>query len=263
VHVDVAFASRAFARSLAYRANALLAIFGNLVIILIQVAIWRAVLGAGTVAGVGAREMVTYAILSTGLTGLLLYESTMQSVDRRLRSGDIAVDLIRPVSYPRYLAADALGQAAFHGAFAIAPTLVVAGLVFGLEAPASPIHLAAFVVAVGLSLTVSFVFGYLSALLAFWFLTTLHFEWSLGAFFKVFGGAFLPLWFFPPGLAEVAGWLPFRYLNFVPVAIYLGQVPVPELAGTLLVGLAWAAALLGLAGWLWSRSVRRLVIQGG
>jgi ABC-2 type transport system permease protein len=180
-----------------------------------------------------------------------------------LRKGEIAVDLIRPVSYPRYLAADALGQAAFYGVFAIAPTVVVAGLVFGVEPPASPIHFAAFVLAVVLSLTVSFTFGYLSALLAFWFLTTLHFEWSLGAFFKVFGGAFLPLWFFPPVLAEVADWLPFRYLNFVPLAIYLGRVPAPELAATLLLGIAWVAALLGLAAWLWSRSVRRLVIQGG
>ena len=79
----------------------------------------------------------------------------------------------------------------------------------------------------------------------------------------VFAGAFLPLWFFPAWLGALAAWLPFRYMNFVPVAIYLGRIPTGDLAPTLLLGLAWTLALLGLTGWLWSRAMRRLVVQGG
>ena len=141
--------------------------------------------------------------------------------------------------------------------------LVVAGLAFGLEPPASPLDFAAFLLAVLLALAVSFSIGYLIALLAFWFLTTLHFGWSLLAFNPVFAGTFPPLWFFPSGLAAVASWLPFRYQAFVPVSIYLGRIPLGDLAGALTLGLGWAAALLGLCGWLWSRAMRRLVVQGG
>jgi ABC-2 type transport system permease protein len=256
------FAGRAFARSLAYRANTALRIVGNLAAVVIQATIWRALLGHGAVAGIDVRTMVTYAILSTSV-GMLLLTNMFRPLDERLRTGNIAVDLLKPLSYPLYLAADSLGGAAFQGLFTMLPTLAIAALAFGLAPPASGLHLAAFLAALALALAVSFALGYLIALLAFWFLTTMHFDWSLGAFVKVFSGAFLPLWFFPPWLAAVASWLPFRYLNFVPVAIYVGRIPADQLAGTLLLGLGWSLALLGLAGWLWNRSMRRLVVQGG
>lgn len=256
------FATRAFSRSLTYRVNTFLRIAGNLVTILIQVAIWRALLANGAVAGIDVRTMVTYSILSTSVGMLLLYSTTMRMVDGRLNTGNIAGDLLRPLSYPLYLAADSLGVAAFQ-AVAMLPTLAAAAAAFGLDPPAAGSYLLAFAAALALALSVSFALGYLIAVLAFWFLTTMHFEWSLMAFTKVFAGAFLPLWFFPPWLAAIAAWLPFRYLNFVPVAIYLGRIPVGELAGTLLLGLGWSLALLCLARWIWQRSVRRLVVQGG
>ena len=115
----------------------------------------------------------------------------------------------------------------------------------------------------GIAMAISFALGYLMALGAFWFLTTLHFQWTLMGFTKLLSGAVVPLWFFAPWLAFVAEVLPFRYLQFVPVAIYLGRVPDGAVVGTLLVGLAWAAGLLGLARLVWSFAVRRLVLQGG
>jgi ABC-2 type transport system permease protein len=256
------FARRSFERNTAYRVSTLLRVVGNVVVVLIQVTIWRALLGHGAVAGVTLAQMVTYSIVSTCLN-LLLLTGLYRALDDRLRTGNIAVDLAKPLSYPLYLAADSLGTAAFQGAFAMLPTLLVAWLAFGLQPPASGLDLAAFLVAVLLALAVSFSIGYLIALLAFWFLTTLHFEWSLMAFNRVFAGTFLPLWFFPPGLAVVAGWLPFRYQAFVPASIYLGRIPHGDLAGTLALGLGWAAALLGLCGWLWGRAMRRLIVQGG
>lgn len=256
------FATCAFTQGLAYRMNLLLRVVGNVLTVLIQVAIWRALLGHGAVLGIGLREMVTYSILSTCMTMLQL-TSLFHTVDERLRTGNIAVDLIKPLHYPLQLAADSLGSTLFQGMFTMLPTLVIAALAFGLEPPASPVSFLAFIAAAGLALVVSFALGYLIALLAFWFLTTMHFEWTLAGFMTLFSGRFLPLWFFPPWLATVAAWLPFRYLNFVPVAIYLGRVPAGELGATLLAGLGWAAVLLGLAWWLWARAVRRLVLHGG
>lgn len=256
------FAARAFSRNLAYRVNVWLRVVGSLAAIVIQVEIWRALLAHGVVAGVDLPQMVTYSLLST-CAGIVLPVGMFRTVDERLRTGNIAIDLVKPLSYPLYLAAESLGTVGFSALFVALPTLVVAALFFGLRAPASPLDLLGFAVALLLGLAVGFALGYLIALLAFWFLTTMHFEWSLGAFMKVFSGAFLPLWFFPPWLAALGNGLPFRYMNFVPVAIYLGKVPAGAVGGMLLLGLLWVAVLLGLAAWIWSRSVRRLVVHGG
>ena len=268
------FAACAFRRGLAYRANVALRVVGGLATVVIQVALWRALLGQQEGApsaplptepggrAVGLAEMVTYAILST-CVGMVQLTSVLRAVNERLQTGNIGVDLAKPLSYPLFLASDALGAAAFNVLFTVVPTLAVAAVAFGLAAPASPGALLAFLAAVGLAMAISFALGYLMALGAFWFLTTLHFQWTLMGFTKLLSGAVVPLWFFPPWLASAADGLPFRFLNFVPVAVYLGRVPEGALAGTLLVGLAWAAGLLVVAHLVWSLAVRRLVLQGG
>jgi ABC-2 type transport system permease protein len=257
------FARCSFARGMAYRVNLVLRLIGGIIAILIQVAIWRSLLGNGITAGVSLPDMVTYAILSVCLGTLTLTGTVLRRVDERLRSGDIGVDLVLPISFPLYLAADGLGAAAFRIVFALLPTLILAALAFGLRPPSSSVNLIAFLVSVPLATAMSFAIGYLTALLAFWALTTMYFDWTISAFARVFGGSFLPLWFFPPWLGTIANWLPFRYLYYVPLAIYLGRIPVVELGATLLLGLGWLIILFGFAWWLWDRSMRRLIVQGG
>jgi ABC-2 type transport system permease protein len=253
----------AFIRGLGYRVNVLLRLVGSLIAVLIQVAIWRSVLAAGDPSGVSLSDMVTYAILSVCVGSLTLTGTVLYRVDTRLRTGDIGVDLVKPISFPLVLAAESLGVAAFQAVWTLLPTFALATLAFGLQEPASFLNLLVFVVSLPLAAAMSFIIGYLTALLAFWALTTMYFEWTIGAIARVFGGSFLPLWFFPAWLGTIANWLPFRYLYYVPLAIYLGRIPSAELGVTLLIGLGWLVVLVGCAHWLWDRSMRRLIVQGG
>jgi len=257
-----AFFRKAFKKHLAYRAEVWLRIIGGILSITVQVAIWRAVLGEGSYSGIDLADMVTYAIITTGL-GTLLMQGLVTDADDRLRTGDIAVDLLKPLRYPLFLFADQLGRSAFQCLFTMVPTVAIAWLLFGFNAPASPVHALAFVLALVLALVISYAIGFLVALLAFWFLTTFHFAWAVGALSTAFAGTFLPLWFFPPGWEMLARSLPFQFMGFVPAATYMGELPGRELMLTLGLGLLWAATLLGAIRWLWSASIRRLVIQGG
>ena len=190
------FGLRSFRRGLAYRLNTLLRVVGTLAYLVIQVAIWRALLGHGAVAGVTQQQMVSYAILSTCITAVRLNSTITRTVDERLNTGNIAIDLIKPLRYPLYLAADGLGSAAYQALFTTLPTLVIAGVAFGFQPPASGVAFLAFLASVALALALSFAIGYLIALCAFWVLTTFHFEWTINTLIKVFSGRFLPFWFF-------------------------------------------------------------------
>jgi ABC-type uncharacterized transport system permease subunit len=57
--------------------------------------------------------------------------------------------------------------------------------------------------------------------------------------------------------------LPFQYISYVPVTIYLGKRTGPDLAEALLAQAAWGAGLFLLARWMWNRSVRHVTLQGG
>jgi ABC-2 type transport system permease protein len=99
--------------------------------------------------------------------------------------------------------------------------------------------------------------------LSFWFLTTFHFNWAIGALTTLFSGAFLPLWFFPDGWATVAKLLPFQFLGFVPAATWMGELTGTDLRSTIGVGIIWSGLLLSLTRLLWDRATQQLVVQGG
>ncbi|GLV54116.1 daunorubicin ABC transporter permease [Dictyobacter sp. S3.2.2.5] len=258
----LAFFVKSFKKSLAYRSQVWLSIVGNCISIAIQIAIWKALLGSGSVSGVSLPNMIIYTILNTAVAAVLM-NGLISDANKRLNTGDIALDLLKPLHYPLYLFIDQLGKSAFRLIFTALPTLLIAGLFFGFTAPASFSSGLAFFVALLIALLISFALGYLIALLSFWFLTTMHFEWTFIGLMAVFSGSYLPIWFFPPGWLEVAQALPFQFLGYVPAALYMGKIPGGSAWLTLSIGMAWALGLLGLTGWLWSTSMKRLVVQGG
>lgn len=249
-------------QSMAYRSEVWLRILANIVGIFIQVAIWTAILGNSAASGIHLKDMITYVVINTCISTVLL-DGLFRAVDSKLRTGNIAGDLIRPISFPLSIASDQLGQALFRFLFTVIPTIIISVLFFGVEAPASSTDAFSFIVALIVAMAVSFAIGYLIALLAFWFLATLHFEWTLGGLITVFSGSILPLWFFSPRWADVAYALPFQYLGFVPAAVYMGKFSTEHLIFTLVEGLLWAMGLLSLTRLLWWRAMKRLIVQGG
>lgn len=257
-----AFGVKSFSSNLAYRSEVWLRTLGNFVTIFIQVAIWKALLGTKTINGINFQDMITYSIINTAIISLLL-TNVYRTVDESLRSGSIAVELIKPLKYPLYLLADRVGSSMYQLVFTVIPTVIIAWMFFGISAPASGLHMISFIAALIISLTISFALGYLIALIAFWFLTTFALEWTLMGLMTVFSGSFLPLWFFPSAWAEVAQALPFQYIGYIPAAVYMGYIPLGNMGTTLGIGVAWIAGLLLLVNILWWRAVRRLIVQGG
>jgi len=253
---------KSFKKNAAYRSAAWIHVIASMVTIWIQVSIWTALIGGGSADGITRDQMVTYAILNSAMYAALM-TGLYSEVDGRLRSGDIGIDLLRPARYPLMLLADQLGRAAYRLLFMVIPTVALAALAFGFSPPASLAAGIGYVVALPLAIAISYAIGYLIALLAFWFLTTFHFSWAIGALITVFSGSVLPLWFFPGRWEIVARALPFQFLGFVPAATWMGELAGADLILTWLLGAAWAVAILALTTWLWTRAITRLVVQGG
>ena len=258
----LAMIGKSYRKHLAYRSEVWIRIVIGILFIGIQVAVWTALIGSGDVDGITLPDMITYAVVY-GMSSMAMADRVLAEVDEKLRSGDVAVDLIKPYSYPLTLAADQLGRTAFSALFSSLPTVVVAALLFGFALPPTAGSAVAYVVAFAISLAISFALACIVGMLGFYFLATFHFQWALGALRTLFAGTMVPLWFFPDGLRAVASALPFQFLGFVPGAIWLGKYSATGTLGMLALGLAWAFGLGGLAWWMWGRITHRLVVQGG
>jgi ABC-type uncharacterized transport system permease subunit len=83
------------------------------------------------------------------------------------------------------------------------------------------------------------------------------------AVLRFFSGQMIPLWIFPPLLAQIAVLLPFQLLVSVPLSIYIGRLEGVQAVRALGLQAAWAAGLLLLGRMMWRKAHHKLVVQGG
>ena len=263
--LSLAIAARAFRRYSTYTAATLAGIFTNSVFGVIYsyayLALWRANPTAG---GYDAGDAVTYVWLGQSLlmTIALWGGGSTDDLAERIRSGDVAIDLYRPVGVLRwYLAAD-LGRAAYHFLTrGLAPT-VVGALLFGLVTP-SPGAALAFLVSVPLAVTVSFGLRFLVAASAFWLLDATGPRMLSGVLAIFFSGMVLPLNVFPDGIRQAALALPWASYVQTPADLWLGRHAGWAAAGAIGTQVLWAVALLALCEVVLRAATRKVVVQGG
>jgi ABC-2 type transport system permease protein len=264
--LHVAVATRTFRRYSTYRAATLAGIFTNSVFGIIYsyayLALWDANPTAG---GYDAQDAVTYVWLGQALlmTIALWGGGTTDDLAERIRTGDVAIDLYRPVGLVGwYLAAD-LGRAAYHLLTrGVGPT-VIGLVVFDIALPASPLAGLAFAVSLVLAVVVSFAVRFLVASTAFWLLDQSGVKVMSGAFAIFFSGMMLPLVLFPGWLGTLAQALPWASYLQVPADIWLGTHSGSGLATALGFQVAWALVLLLACQAVLRLATRKVVVQGG
>jgi ABC-2 type transport system permease protein len=264
--LHVAVATRAFRRYSTYTAATLAGIFTNSVFGVIYsfayLALWDQNPNAG---GYDATDAVTYVWLGQALlmTVALWGGGTTDDLAERIRTGDVAIDLYRPVGLLGWYLAGDLGRATYHLLTrGLAPTLIGA-LLFDIRMPAGPVAALAFLASLPLAVTVSFALRFLVASTAFWLLDASGARVLSGALAMFFSGMVLPLVLFPGWLGTLARTLPWSAMVQVPNDIWLGQYPGADLVLALGFQLAWALALLGCCALVMRAATRKVVLQGG
>jgi len=258
------FIQISFYNGLAYRVEYFVGTFRNLVILLVQLCVWRALLTAGSVTTstgvVTLREMNTYVLISS-MIGTLLTVNVVWNMTDRIRNGQIAMDLLKPMNFQAYTFANMLGQNMFAFLFQLLPILAVGIIFVGMNFPSIP-NLLLFQFTMINAIVISFQINYIIGLVVFWYLRgwQANIVWMLN---RLFSGAYIPLWFFPTFLVTISNFLPFRLYYFVPISIYLGTLTPRDCLYAILQQFAWMIILYGLTMLEWRAAMKKLVIQGG
>ncbi|MHB0877121.1 MAG: ABC transporter permease [Anaerolineae bacterium] len=257
-----------FRRGITYSVEWLFGIFRAFLSLWVEIAVWTALLAnttvtaTGTTSPVTVADMVTYLVVAE-IVLRITTESVSEDMERRLGSGDIAGDLVRPVGFPFLVLGRSLGQAAVRVLSNTLPAVLLVALVWGVKPPASAGAALLSLAATGVGLVVSYALGYVFGIIGFYMWSTEHFQWVLDAFFRIVSGAVIPFWFLPGWVKAIGNALPFQTMAYTPVGLYLGKIPPADAVSLLGLGLLWAVALLLAARFWWQRALRRLVVQGG
>jgi ABC-2 type transport system permease protein len=258
-----AVARRSFRRAAAYPAAVAAGLFTNTVFGCVRAwVLVAAFAGTARLGGYDATDAVTFTFLTQGLI-MATGGWGLGELPQRIRTGDIALDLHRPVDLQAWWLAVEVGRAGFQLlARGVVPVAFGAWL-FGLRRP-SGAGMLALPLTIALAVVVAFGLRYLASLACFWLLDERGVNAVSGLLSYFLSGLLLPLVLFPDWLRDVVLHLPWAMTMQTPADVWLGRHDGLEpMARALGLQVLWAAVLL-LAGRGATRlALRKVVVHGG
>jgi ABC-2 type transport system permease protein len=259
----VAFARVGFVNTLAYRLRYYTGIVTYFIYVSVYYFIWKAIYAhSASIEGFDFAHLLTYIGV-----GWIIRSFYFNNIDQELAyqviEGRLAMDLIKPVNIQMMYVARAVGESVFRLALLTIPTAVVLFLVYPLRLPAGWGHAGVFLVSVCMSSLIVAAINFAVGTFALRLQSILGLLRAKFFLLELFSGLLLPMTFFPHALQKALDFLPFQYISYVPMLIYLGKLNGGGLARAIAIQIFWVAALLALGDALWRWSTRKLIIQGG
>ncbi|MGP3955463.1 ABC transporter permease [Nonomuraea sp. 3N208] len=246
-----------FRLALAYRSNIIMTCVALVAQVFLLRMIWTSVYGSRpAAAGLTLEALLAYLTLAN-LQAFATHTIVPSTIHHRIRTGMVFFDLARPIGYLRQMAAFQFGNT-LGGLLLLAPIIPVVLLVGSIT---MPVNGPGYVITLVLGYVIAVQLALLISLIGFWTMETGAISLLYRLVSQFFAGTMVPLAFFPGVLGVVAEVLPFKYMGYVPAAVYVGHIS--DISGPVVVELAWIMALWGALALTWSRAHRRVVIQGG
>lgn len=254
--------------ALAYRMRMVLWLLVEVLSVVIMYFIWRAVFmnsGQVSLEGYTLEDMLIY-LLSQKFVFSITYNNPLGIVHDDVRSGRIAMSLIKPISYRTSLFFINLGESLVGSLVFALPYIVVIFIlkfVAGYALTFSFIQILFFFISILLAILITFLANMIYANIIFY--TTAAFGvWQLNQVItRIFSGELIPLVFFPPWLLMVAKFLPFMHVQYVPIQIFMNRLTVPEMINALLTQGMWIGILLVISELIWRQSIKKVAVLGG
>ena len=259
----IEFIKRSFRKRMQYRAANLAGLTTNFFFAAVRILVFSAFYAHHDAPEpLSLQEVITYICLTQAFI-MAIPAWGMPDVAQTIRTGDVALQLTKPVDFPLYWFSDELGRSFYYIVMRALPTFVLARILFGMSFPADLWTGLIFTLSIILAICLSASINIAVFSTVFWTLEGVGiggFSFILSTFFS---GFLVPIALWPDWLARIAYALPFDGMIHLPFSIYLGKIVGAAAFRALLKQAIWTFIFLGLGRLLIRRGFRKLVIQGG
>ncbi len=257
----VAVFSARFRGLLQYRAAALAGLVTQVFWGMVRVAIFTAFLRASAAASpMPLHEVVTYLWLTQAFLLLLPWKPDPE-IEQLVRSGQVAVELVRPIDLYWHWYARAVAQKTAPALLRCLPMIPLAVLLFGMRMPTDVGAALAFLLSIVAAVALSAAIVTLISISLLFTTSAKGVQLLAGAVVNLFSGALVPLALLPDTWSALVHALPFRGVMDTPFRLWLGDTQGwPVLVAH---QLGWTLAFAFLGWVLVRRAVRRMEVHGG
>lgn len=264
----VPFGRSVIQRQMSYKVGFMMRMLGGLIQVLITYYLWVAIFNSsstGIIKGFTKDEMIVYTVI-TYIVMQIINVSMEWTIADDIKSGSIATNLIKPISYEKRILAESLGTVTLNAVTVSLPIWVIFYVykffVKG-QLPPNISTLALFLLSMILGYMVIFLFNFIFALSSFYVTYIWGFMLCKWMIIRFFSGQLIPIVFFPGALQKALDYLPFSAMNYTPVMIYLNKFSVNQTIFSLSVQAVWVVVLFVSFRVLWAKAVKRVTVLGG
>ncbi|HNY31698.1 MAG TPA: ABC-2 family transporter protein [Fibrobacteria bacterium] len=209
---------------MAFRSHMMVSVFTGPLRFLTMVWIWRATGSGGTSpGGMSTDDLVAYSGLAI-LVGYAIFDSADWNLQMLVRTGKYVNHLLQPMHHAWYALAQKFGHRVLAVLVEALPVWVLVSLFVGR--PLLPGGGVWFAVSVVLGFFLMFVVNYASGLVGFWLSRAEGVRRCTLLVRDTFGGAWIPLSFFPVAVQPFLFATPYPWILYVPLSIATGRVQI-------------------------------------
>ncbi|QQR93079.1 MAG: ABC-2 family transporter protein [Candidatus Iainarchaeum archaeon] len=240
----------------AFRLSFLLSFLHVPLLLFIYWTIWSPGFAArGEIQGYAFPIFITGLMTSVVLRNLTFTTGQGEKVEEHIQHGSLLVYLTRPISFFFHQMAEALARIVLKAAVGVPALLLLHIALLGKLPTLENSILAAILVVVGG--VVFYELTFIMSIASFWIGESWGLRNLIGNLGWLFGGAIVPVTFFPESLRLFSAWLPFEYGLYTPSELLLGRAGFQEFVFALGVLGVWAIILFVCQKPIWEAGLRK------
>lgn len=252
-----------FSEFFAYRLNFILWRVRVVISILITYFLWYSIYSDKSILfNYSPSEMFTYIVLLTFLSGIVLSTQTFR-VAEEINNGALSNFLIRPLNYLKYNLFRDFADKSVNTFFSIIEIFLI---IVALRPPViwqtNPLLILLFLISIIIAVSLYFYISLILSFIGFWSKEVWAPRFIFFILIAFLAGTYFPLDIVPQPIYRILEFLPFTYLVFFPLKIYLGKLTGALLIKGFAISVVWSLILYYLAKLIWRLGLKSYTAEG-
>jgi ABC-type uncharacterized transport system, permease component len=249
-----------------YKASFMITIFIQPIMIIINIALFTSIYsfnGASQIKGYNLSQMIWY-FNGINFVTIIIFNFTEFRLSEKILSGDLIMDLLRPISILKYELATSIGLRMAALIAELSPSIVVYSLIY-FPSFMTLFSILRFAVTVFFAFFILYCINFLIGLSAFVFKSNKAMTQIKVLMVSLLGGGAIPLDFYPKSVGSVLDFLPFKYIYYWPTQFLLNMRETQNtrvFIKVCMLQLIWIAILYFASKYLWKKSVQKFCAVG-
>ncbi|MDP3043246.1 MAG: ABC-2 family transporter protein [bacterium] len=248
--------------SMAYRFNTFAFLIAELFSLAVIIYLWLSIYRQGNQIGnYTLSSLIIYYIFTKFISLLINAQDTARIIGDSIRQGDIINYLVKPINFQFESFFSNFGAVTYN--FLAYSFIFLIILLFFHGISINILSAVLFILFILMAIVINFLINYIIGI------STFYLGFIMGINFIMFNitlflsGSLIPLDMLPSLVYKIVGFLPFKYLAFVPISVVTGKIGLDGLMPLLAHGLFWILALYLVALILYKKGLKNYEAYGG